>query len=288
VRDYGKLFSEFWTSTTIQALSDDAKMLAAYLLTNSHGTLIGCYRLPDGYVADDLLWKHERVAKGFAELSAKGFATRCETTKYVLIHKYLEWNPLENPNQKTGGKKMFVKVPDSLYGKGDLAERLGIEDWEPLGNPLPTLPQPVTVTVAGAVEGTVTVKGAGVATAEKSAAPRTNPVWNLYADGYEKRYGVSPIRNRKANALLAQFLERVGAEEAPAIAAFYVRSNRGLYVSAKHALELLVRDAEGMRTEWATNRTVTDTEARQTDRTQATGNVFGKLLSELPEAANAH
>lgn len=122
--------------------------------------------------------------------------------------------------------------------------------------------------------------------------PPTNPCWQGYSDAYTLRYGVAPTRNAKVNAMLARLLERIPAAEAPDIAAFYVRSNRGLYVSAKHCVDLLLRDAEGLRTEWATGRSGTDTEARQADRTAATGNAFAPLIAEarareLTEKTNA-
>lgn len=158
MRDYGKLFCAFWTSDTIQKLSDDAKLLAAYLLTNEHCTLIGCYRLSNGYVSDDLAWEESRVTKGFAELFNKGFATRCEASKWVLIHKYLEWNPLENPNQHTAAKRMFEKMPDSVSVKGDLARLLNIIKAEPLSNPSGTLSKPVAVAVEVEVDKPVFAK----------------------------------------------------------------------------------------------------------------------------------
>ena len=76
-------------------------------------------------------------------------------------------------------------------------------------------------------------------------------------------------------------------EEAPAIAAFYVRSNKALYVRDKHPVGWLLKDAETLRTEWATGRQGTDTEARQADRTQATGNVFTKLIQEAKDGERA-
>jgi hypothetical protein len=108
--------------------------------------------------------------------------------------------------------------------------------------------------------------------------PLTADVWNAYAQAYQQRYSVPPVRNKRVNGMLAQFVERVGAEEAPAIADFYVRHSRGLYVSARHDVTLLLRDAEGLRTEWATGRRVTDTEARQADRTASTGAQVERLL----------
>ena len=71
-------------------------------------------------------------------------------------------------------------------------------------------------------------------------------------------------------------------DDAAPVAAWYVRrGNRQLYVASKHAVDLLLRDAEGLRTEWATGRTVTETQARQADRTAAIGNTFGRLIDNV-------
>lgn len=154
MRDYGKLYSGFWTSADMQSMSDDGKMLAAYLLTCHHSTIIGCFRLPDGYVADDLGWCAERVAKGFVELLSKGFATRNEQSKWVVIHKYIKWNQPENPNQVKAAVKAFNQVPDECGVKAVLARSLSdfcvgfnAEILEPFLNPSETLSKPVTVTV---------------------------------------------------------------------------------------------------------------------------------------------
>jgi hypothetical protein len=113
------------------------------------------------------------------------------------------------------------------------------------------------------------------------AEGRTLAVWRSYSDAYRERYSVDPVRNRTVNSHLANFVDRIGADEAPGVAAFYVHSNRQLYVAAKHATNLLLRDAEGLRTEWATGRSLTDTEARQTDRTAAQGEVWRQLKQEV-------
>lgn len=112
----------------------------------------------------------------------------------------------------------------------------------------------------------------------QAARPDTAATRTAYQDAYSQRYGVSPTFNAKVNAQIVRFLERVPAKDAPGLAAFYVRHNRGIYVSSKHCVDLMLRDAEGLRTEWLSNRTVTETEARQADRTQANGNVWGNLL----------
>lgn len=117
MRDYGRVYCAFWTSPDVQGMSDDARTLALYLLTSPHGTIAGVCRLPDGYVCEDLKWVPERVAEGFAELSRKGFANRCETTKWAWICKFLNWNAPENPNQWKAARRVAAQIPDQCSWK---------------------------------------------------------------------------------------------------------------------------------------------------------------------------
>ena len=117
MRDYGRVHATFWSSHTIKALSEDARTLALYLMTCPHATIVGCFRLPDGYACEDLGWVSERVKKGFDELLANGFANRCETTKWVWILKHLDWNPPENPNQRKSAAKIALSIPDACSWK---------------------------------------------------------------------------------------------------------------------------------------------------------------------------
>lgn len=112
MRDYGRVYSKFWSSDDIRELTEDGRLLALYLLTCAHGTLAGVCHLPLGYVAEDVQWTFERVAKGFDELLVKGFAKRCERTKWVWVCKYLTWNPPENPNQLKAARKIACNLPE--------------------------------------------------------------------------------------------------------------------------------------------------------------------------------
>lgn len=121
MRDYGKVHTSFWISDGMRRVSDDARLLALYLLTGQHTNMIGCFRLPDGYVSEDLSWTPERVSKGFDELSANGFATRDPSSKWVLIRNFLTWNSVENPNQGIAALRLFDQVPDKSSVKPELA-----------------------------------------------------------------------------------------------------------------------------------------------------------------------
>jgi len=123
-------------------------------------------------------------------------------------------------------------------------------------------------------------KGNGKSKAPTADPPVSAETWQAYSTAYLNRWNTEPVRNARVNSDIKHFVERIGATEAPGVAAFYLTSNRGLYVSSKHCTNLLLRDAEGLRTEWATGTQVMETEAHQADKRQATGNVFTKLISE--------
>jgi hypothetical protein len=146
MRDYGKVYATFWSSQTTHTLSDDGKLLALYLMTCSHNTIAGVFRLPDGYVAEDIGWDNGRVRKGFKELLTKCFANRCETTKWVWVVKHLDWNKPENPNQRKSAAMIAQSLPDECRWKQafmrDCWELLDLPEPEKL-NPSETVPEPL-------------------------------------------------------------------------------------------------------------------------------------------------
>jgi outer membrane murein-binding lipoprotein Lpp len=109
----------------------------------------------------------------------------------------------------------------------------------------------------------------------------TAETWNRYAAAYERRYRVSPTRNGTVNSQLSNLVKRIGAEDAPAVAEFYVlKCSQPFYVRSCHPIGALLKDAEGLRTQWARGRTVTHEEARMADQTAARANAWGGLLEQ--------
>lgn len=92
--------------------------------------------------------------------------------------------------------------------------------------------------------------------------------FEAYAEGYRFKYGVDPVRNAKVNSQFTQLVKRLGAEDAAAVARWYPSHKLALYVRSGHAVDLLVRDAEKLRTECVTGRSVTEAGARQQDKTE--------------------
>ena len=145
VRDFGKVHTAIWSSETFRSMSEDGRTLAMYLLTCPHGTIAGVFRLPDGYACEDLQWTPERVRAAFSETLSKGFANRCETTKWVWICKYFEWNKPENPNQRTAVEKLAEQVPQDCTWRLDFIGVCAthmVAKKKPFRNPYETVPQP--------------------------------------------------------------------------------------------------------------------------------------------------
>ena len=90
MRDYGKVYTRFWLKQNVLSWSDSAKLLGLYLLTCPHCNLLGCFRLPIGYVASDLNWDEQQVAKALSELEQDQFLIRCEESGWTLIPSFLK------------------------------------------------------------------------------------------------------------------------------------------------------------------------------------------------------
>lgn len=113
MQNYGRIFRQYWTSPDIKGKSIDTKCLGAYLLSCQHGNMIGCFRLPIAYVIDDLDMGSATVSKGFQDLCDSGFLAFDPNLSWVLIRKYLRWNPIENPNQGKAAAKLVEQVPQN-------------------------------------------------------------------------------------------------------------------------------------------------------------------------------
>jgi hypothetical protein len=245
------------------------------------------------------------LAELASKLDAKGvpFIVRYQNSdgRFIQISKF---STHQTPHYSE--KHSLIKPPVLRESRGDDAvakPRELQEDSEkepvikggaqPPDSLIPDSPNPSSLTADSRNPESLQSQNHSPGVARKPRSPRRSngvdaplkiaETWKFYAGAYYRRYGTDPVQNATVNGQLAQLVKRLGAKEAPAVAQFFVSHNRGLYVSAKHPVNLLLRDAEGLRTEWATGHQVTDTEARNADRTAHTGAVMGKLISEAAE-----
>lgn len=109
---------------------------------------------------------------------------------------------------------------------------------------------------------------------DKSPPPKKSSVWEskawlIYCEEYLKRWKVSPTKNGKVGKQVKDFIERVGARDAPEILKFYLKHNDSQYLKALHSIGFALMHAEGLRTQWLRGRAITSTDIRafeQSDR----------------------
>lgn len=129
---------------------------------------------------------------------------------------------------------------------------------------------------AAGIDGTRANQYANERSEAGTCLPPSTLVWNAYKAAYAVRYGADPVRNATTNAQVVQLIKRVGANEAPEIAAFFVGMRDPFYARKGHTLGALLADAEKIRTEWATGRPITGgTHDASTRRAQTIASLTG-------------
>lgn len=121
--------------------------------------------------------------------------------------------------------------------------------------------------------------GKPVAGEETELQTACRETWKKYCDAYFMRYGTEPIRNAGVNSMVKQFVQKLGFVDSPLVAEFFVQHNDRFYVQKTHAVALMNKDAEGLRTQWATGKSMTSTRASQIDKSQANFSVVDEALA---------
>jgi hypothetical protein len=308
VRDYSKVSPSFWTGETGKELRRrgfEALLVGTYLMTSPTSNMLGLYYQPVLYMAHETGLGVEGATKGLQHCIDCGFCKYDEGSDMVWVIEMALYQIAEalkvTDLRCKGIQKDYDALPNNRF-LGEFFDRYEAafhmrhrRDSTSHSTDIPKDPSQAP-SKPGAGSGgeppdpPLFAEGAGappVAPAPKArtaAKPRaepapTAPIWDAYSGAYENRYSAPPVRNAKVNGQLAQLLQRLGADEAPGVAKFYVGYQRQDYIRAMHPVDLLLRDAEALRTAWATKRQVTNSQAQQADRTQTNANAFAPLLA---------
>lgn len=178
------------------------------------------------------------------------------------------------------GRRLVLRA--SNYGKYNRSQEQKWKNEVPLlSYPTPT-PIPSLPLKTKKEEEKRRVKSSATPVGERApVVSKTGPTWDAYAQAYRNRYGADPLRNAKTNGQLSNFLKRVPIEEAPLIAAFYLTHNKPMYVSARHSTDFLLRDAEGLRTEWVTGVKATTGEARNAEQRDNVSEQYKRVMASM-------
>ncbi len=124
----------------------------------------------------------------------------------------------------------------------------------------------------------------------KDRSAKTFRTWANYAFAYRKRYGAWPLWNATVAGMISKFIDRVGIDQAPKVAAFYIGVNDAFILKSGHPVKLLLSGAEQYHTQYITGRTMTQTRARQMDQSQANAAVADDAMAlyrQMQERRNA-
>lgn len=113
--------SQFWSGTTGKAITiagKDTRILATYLLTCEHANMLGLYRLPILYIAEETGLKRKEVLAALENLKAIGFAHYDDGAEFVWVIEMarfqLDLSPGEALNESDHRVKGVMKIYKQL------------------------------------------------------------------------------------------------------------------------------------------------------------------------------
>lgn len=281
-----KLDDRFLSNPKVIDLTKDAKLLYIAGLSHAAGQLTngflskGAVRAMRGLVDAEGSAVGELVTANLWENADSGYQ----------IHDYEKYNPsaddtirrreeLSRIRSEAGKKGMESRWRDNKDNKDITTHVIDSLYQTPLQNDNP-VPVPVIVPVPDPVLDS-TSKALATAPRKKprgnGSPPDSALVWEAFQTAYNRRYGVEHPRNATVNAQMLNFIGRIGLAESPAVAAFYVGHNKAYYVQQRHTIGAMLRDAEALRTDWATGCKATNREANEADRMQGTSEMWDRI-----------
>jgi hypothetical protein len=301
-RDYGKVAPGFWTGKTGKALKakgPEAVIVALYLVTCQHANMLGLYYLSKTYIAVDTPLGFEGACKGLLGACEAGFCRYDEDSEVVWVVEMAEYQIADQldakDNRCKGVQREYDALPENpfltpFYERYSSAFHMTGMRGQPVKKeralkaprkPLRSQEQEQEQEQEQKQEHDQEQEGGG---GRLRSAPRTKSAgavaFDSYSAAYRARYGVDPVSNVKVRSQFAKLVDRIGADEAPQVAAWFVSHNNSYYVSRGHSVDGLLSDAEKLRTEWATGRQLTQTQATQADKTQTNLSAFAPLFAE--------
>jgi hypothetical protein len=313
VRDYGKVAPGFWTGKTGKALKakgSEAVIVALYLVTCQHANMLGLYYLSKTYIAVDTPLGFEGACKGLQGACEAGFCRYDEDSEVVWVVEMAGYQIAEQldlkDNRCKGVQREYDALPEnpflapfyerygksfhmtSMRGEPPKKDRPSKAPRKPLRSQEQEQEQEHEQEQQQDQEHENEQGGGG----RSRSAPRSKSAGALafdsYAVAYQARYKAPPVSNVKVRSQFAQLIDRIGAEEAPHVAAWFVSHNNSYYVGRGHSIDCLLKDAEKLRTEWATGRQLTQTQATQADKTQTNFSAFAPLFAEAQAKEQIH
>lgn len=122
-QQYGRVDAALVVHHHFRDLSIDAKLLCLFLRATPRGNAVGCFYYPVSQIADDLgNLSMEGASKGLRELSERGYARYCETTRWVWIPKHLDHFPVRGRNSGKHALDVMETIPRDFTYSAELTD----------------------------------------------------------------------------------------------------------------------------------------------------------------------
>lgn len=306
MRVYRSVCTYIWNDDKFPFSSDDCQLVWFHIFTHPSSTPLGILRASIAGLAEDKNrnggWTLERYTKAFEEALRHGFVKVDRKALLISFPKYFSpsntCNHPQSPNVVKSWGERFHDLPNSplkaecYQSLKALLEGFGVGFQEaflkafgevcPNTDSLFLTPDSLFLTPEPEKKKRIKIYDGPPAEEPPSIAKVTPAmrVWERYKSAYLDKYKTEPVRNAVVNSQISNLVKRIGEEAAPDVAAFYVQHSDAFYVRARHPLGLLLRDCEGLHTQWITGKTVTSSQARKIDETAGRLNNFQELINE--------
>lgn len=160
MREYSKVSPAFWTGDTgrkLKNLGPHCQILALYLITCHHATMLGLYYLPAAYISADTGIPLEGAMEGLKRLSEVGFCFYDAPSEWVFVSEMARFQVLQDgeplkagDNRIAGINREYRNMPNNpflfnFYGRYrelfHLKESRGMSPYEAPCKPLPSQEQ---------------------------------------------------------------------------------------------------------------------------------------------------
>lgn len=168
--------------------------------------------------------------------------------------------------------------------KSETVPTLGTKTLPTLGTKtLPTLGRGIEVTNELKKEVTIILPSTKVPAAKKSKPLSEEEtalqelcrnIWSAYKAAFFAKYQTEPVRNATVSSQVKNFAKRLG-QEGIFVASWFLGHKQAFYVRGSHSFGLLLKDAESLRTQWATGNAITGRQANEGER------IGGRLAESL-------
>lgn len=124
MRDYARVSPQFWIGMTGKALRGDrdAQIVALYLMTSPHATMIGVFHCPVIYIAHETGLTIEGASKGLRRVVEEGFCTYDHDRELVWVHEMARFQIgaklKPNDNQVPAIRRAFQQIPECQILQG--------------------------------------------------------------------------------------------------------------------------------------------------------------------------